>query len=170
MSSRTIEERYARFMKDFGANKRAIRELHRVLDNGKRLPEQQSTTPLLPLDGLAQKLELVRKAEGHWRAGFTSLTRQPMEKYRDFSDLEVSAMLELDYGILYGIVFGSMDNFAIFLGRVLVIPTTVKIYKFFSRVATKNLSALDLDALALSVARYEDFDPPIPSESEDEEN
>ncbi|KAK5656284.1 hypothetical protein OQA88_4664 [Cercophora sp. LCS_1] len=164
MSSKTTEERYARFMKDFGANKRAIRELHCVLDNGKRLPEQQSTTPLLPLDELARKLELVRKAEGYWKAKFTYLTGQPMEKYRNFSDLEVSAILELDYGTLYGIVSGPMGAFDAFLCRLFAIPTVVKMF------ATKNLSTLNLDALALAAARHQHFDAPTPSESEDEEN
>jgi len=56
-----MDERYKDFQAKAAGNKRAQRELRRVLDNFNKMSKQQSTAGLLPIDEMEERLQYINK-------------------------------------------------------------------------------------------------------------
>ena len=96
----TTDELYQHFVASTAGNSRAQRELRRFLSSADKLPEQESTLHLLPIDDMELRLQHIRHLEDYWRKNFTYLTLQPQNQYRPFNDFEVSSLLQMDLNFL----------------------------------------------------------------------
>ncbi|KAK5652098.1 hypothetical protein OQA88_10876 [Cercophora sp. LCS_1] len=119
---------------------------------------------------LVRRLELVQELEEYWHKNFEWLTQKHIDKYRGFNDLELSVLLEMDYAVLCFLMNDTLSAREAYLRNLNMVPTTIKMCKSFSHLATKKISQPDIDAY-LSASRSDRFYKPDPvsESSEDEE-
>ena len=126
-----MDELYHNFMASTAGNERARRELQRHLSS--KLPEQQSPVNLLPIDEMELRLQYIRNLEDFWRQHFSHLTLKPQSQYREFNDLQVSALLQMDLNSLrHALETGSIWTQGI-LNSLQALPVAVKICKSSGR-------------------------------------
>ncbi|KAK3988798.1 hypothetical protein QBC44DRAFT_370625 [Cladorrhinum sp. PSN332] len=159
-SAPNMDALYQTFMTVNAGNPRAYRELQRVLTSHDKIPEQQPTQPLLPVDELEIRFELMRKLEIIWEKSFTRLTELPMSRYQPFNDMQVAALLHMDLDYLRHIV-NIWD--VMVLQDLQGLGCTLKIF------SNKTLSAQDIRSAEAVPQGDPVFEPDVPSESSGDE-
>lgn len=128
----STEELYQHFVARTKGNSRAQRELRRLLSSSEKLPEQQSPSPLLPIDEAELKLQCIRQIEDYWREDFTLLTQRPRSEYRPLNDIEVSGLFLMDLRTLQ-FCMGDYTIIRGFLASAHALPSVLKICMLSSR-------------------------------------
>lgn len=131
-STDKLDELLQKFMANNANNETAQRGLRRFLSYRGPMPEWQSPAPLLPTNESEIKIRLqhIQELENYWCKKFTRLTLKPMDQYRLFDELQVSALLQMDFNSLRHIVEEHQAcNFEGTLSRLQVIPVALKICK-----------------------------------------
>lgn len=119
-------------------------ELDRMLTN---IPEHETPFQLLPIDDMERRLQLITQLEAKWMAAFTSLTKEPMSRYKFFTDLQVAALVQLGVSGLEKLVY-EVDLFglAMFEGcmqGLQSLPSLAKLCKSNRRLSQDQMTDHD---------------------------
>ena len=128
-----MDELYQNFMASTAGNERARRELQRHLSSWAKLPEQQSPVNLLAMDEMELRLQYIQNLEDYWRENFTRLTLKPQTQYREFNDVQVSALLQMNLNYLRFALEGGSGLMQVILNSLQILPAALKICKSSGR-------------------------------------
>lgn len=59
-------------------------------------PEWEPVSPMMPVDEIEERMEIIKKLEAYWKRSFTRLTTKPQAEYVPFDNFQLSTLMWLD--------------------------------------------------------------------------
>ncbi|KAH6631601.1 hypothetical protein F5144DRAFT_629589 [Chaetomium tenue] len=115
-----------------------------LVSSGDKLPEQQSTQDLLPVDEMELRFHNIRIIEDFWQKNFAYLTQRPLSQYRPLNDFEISGFLGMDLAYLR-FCTTNIDLLQTVLKSIQIIPSALKVFatKKLCNMKTATIEAAD---------------------------
>lgn len=94
------------------------------------MPEREDASPLLPMDELEERLELIEYLEKYWRENFCRMTKKPEDQWEPLNDHQVASLMTMSLAKLrLALELNEMSQ--VILSAVCRVPALIKIREYY---------------------------------------